>query len=111
MTLQNNSETSNLPQLVVDMRGIIKRFPGVLANDHVDFYLRQGEIHTLLGENGAGKSTLMNVLAGLYQQDAGTILVKGKSVNFSSPRDAIEAGIGDEKFTDFPLTRMVPASC
>ena len=94
MTLPNNSETSNLPQLVVDMRGIVKRFPGVLANDDVDFDLRQGEIHTLLGENGAGKSTLMNVLAGLYQQDAGTMLVKGKSARFSSPRDAIEAGIG-----------------
>jgi len=76
------------------MRGIDKRFPGVLANDHVDFDLRQGEIHTLLGENGAGKSTLMNVLAGLYQQDAGTMLVKGKSARFSSPRDAIDAGIG-----------------
>lgn len=84
----------NLHQLVVEMRGITKRFPGVLANYNVDFNLRHGEIHTLLGENGAGKSTLMNVLAGLYQQDAGTMLVKGKSVNFSSPRDAIEAGIG-----------------
>ncbi len=59
--------------LVVEMRRIVKRFPGVLANDHVDFDLRQGEIHALLGENGAGKSTLMNILAGLYRQDAGTI--------------------------------------
>jgi simple sugar transport system ATP-binding protein len=86
------SETS--PAIVVEMRGIVKRFPGVLANDHVDFDLRRGEIHTLLGENGAGKSTLMNVLAGLYRQEAGTILVNGKPVHFSSPRDAIQAGIG-----------------
>ncbi|HQX15000.1 MAG TPA: ABC transporter ATP-binding protein [Anaerolineales bacterium] len=82
------------PPLVVEMRGIVKRFPGVLANDHVDFELRTGEIHALLGENGAGKSTLMSVLAGLYKQDAGTIKVKGKTLEFSSPRDAINAGIG-----------------
>jgi len=76
------------------MQGIVKRFPGVLANDHVDFELRPGEIHALLGENGAGKSTLMNVLAGLYKQDAGIINVNGSPVEFSSPRDAIWAGIG-----------------
>jgi simple sugar transport system ATP-binding protein len=81
-------------RLVVEMRGIVKRFPGVLANDHVDFDVRAGEIHALLGENGAGKSTLMNVLAGLYRQDAGTIHVNGQPVTFSSPRDAIKAGIG-----------------
>jgi general nucleoside transport system ATP-binding protein len=80
--------------LIVEMRGIVKRFPGVLANDHVDFELRAGEIHALLGENGAGKSTLMNVLAGLYKQDAGIIKVKGEALEFSSPRDAINAGIG-----------------
>lgn len=80
--------------LVIEMRGIIKRFPGVLANDHVDFELLQGEIHALLGENGAGKSTLMNVLAGLYRQDGGTILVNGQAVTLSSPRDAIKHGIG-----------------
>src|SRR4030067_621376 len=80
--------------LAVEMRGIVKRFPGVLANDHVDFELRAGEIHALLGENGAGKSTLMNVLAGLYKQDAGIIKVKGNPVVFSTPRDAIKAGIG-----------------
>ena len=82
------------PPLVVEMRGIVKRFPGVLANDHIDFDLRRSEIHTLLGENGAGKSTLMNVLAGLYRPEAGTILVNGEAVHFSSPRDAIRAGIG-----------------
>ena len=80
--------------LIVEMQGIVKRFPGVLANDHVDFELRPGEIHALLGENGAGKSTLMNVLAGLYKQDAGMIKAKGTPVEFSSPRDAIRAGIG-----------------
>lgn len=76
------------------MRGIVKRFPGVLANDHVNFELQGGEIHGLLGENGAGKSTLMNVLAGLYRQEAGTILVNGEPKVFSSPRDAIKSGIG-----------------
>ncbi|GAB4470618.1 MAG: ABC transporter ATP-binding protein [Anaerolineales bacterium] len=79
---------------MVEMKGIVKRFPGVLANDHVDFQLYKGEIHALLGENGAGKSTLMNILAGLYRPDAGEIYVKGKQVDFSSPRDAINAGIG-----------------
>jgi general nucleoside transport system ATP-binding protein len=79
---------------VVKMSGIVKRFPGVLANDHVDFELCSGEIHALLGENGAGKSTLMNVLAGLYKPDAGIIQINGKTVNFASPRDAIKAGIG-----------------
>jgi simple sugar transport system ATP-binding protein len=82
------------PANAVEMRGIVKRFPGVLANDHVDFDLRHGEVHALLGENGAGKSTLMNVLAGMYKQDEGVILVDGKSVSFNSPRDAINAGIG-----------------
>ena len=85
--------SSDVP-LIVEMRGIVKRFPGVLANDHVDFELLHGEIHGLLGENGAGKSTLMNVLAGLYRQEAGTIFVKGVPKVFSSPRDAIKSGIG-----------------
>jgi ABC-type uncharacterized transport system ATPase subunit len=86
------TQTQSLP--VIEMHGIVKRFPGVLANDHVDFDLRKGEIHALLGENGAGKSTLMNVLAGLYHPDAGTILVNGQPVTLSSPRDAINHGIG-----------------
>ncbi len=81
-------------QNAVEMRGIVKRFPGVLANDHVDFDLRAGEIHALLGENGAGKSTLMSVLAGLYKPEAGTIFVQGRQVNFNSPRDAIARGLG-----------------
>ena len=90
---EQSSLTPEIP-LIVEMRGIIKRFPGVLANDHVDFKLLHGEIHGLLGENGAGKSTLMNVLAGLYRQEAGTIFVNDVPMVFSSPRDAIKAGIG-----------------
>ena len=93
MTVNTTTDLQQ-PPLVVEMRGIVKRFPGVLANDHVDFELRPGEIHALLGENGAGKSTLMNVLAGLYKQDAGIINIKGQTLEFSSPRDAIKAGIG-----------------
>jgi simple sugar transport system ATP-binding protein len=79
---------------VLELRGITKQFPGVLANDRVDFDLRHGEVHALLGENGAGKSTLMNILYGLYSADEGEILVNGKPVTFSSPHDAIDQGIG-----------------
>ena len=79
---------------VLELRGITKRFPGIVANDHVDFDLRRGEVHALLGENGAGKSTLMNILYGLYQPDEGEIFVKGKHVTFGSAKDAIEHGIG-----------------
>src|SRR5256886_7140351 len=79
---------------VLELRGITKQFPGVLANDNVDFDLRRGEVHALLGENGAGKSTLMNILYGLYQPDEGQILVKGEPVRFHSPKDAINRGIG-----------------
>ncbi|MCJ7711778.1 MAG: ATP-binding cassette domain-containing protein, partial [Chloroflexi bacterium] len=81
-------------RLAVELRGIVKQFPGVLANDKVDFELRPGEVHALLGENGAGKSTLMNVLAGLYRPDAGVIRVDGAIQDFHSPRDAIAAGLG-----------------
>jgi len=74
--------------------GITKRFPGVLANDHVSFDLERGEIHALLGENGAGKSTLMNILYGLYQPDEGEIRVSDKPTRITSPHDAIAQGIG-----------------
>jgi len=80
--------------ITVEMRGITKRFPGVVANDAVDLALRSGEVHGLLGENGAGKTTLMNVLFGLYQPDEGEILVKGEPVTIHSPADAIDLGIG-----------------
>jgi simple sugar transport system ATP-binding protein len=76
------------------MRGIVKRFPGVLANDHVEFEVQTGEIHALLGENGAGKTTLMNVLYGIYQPDEGGIVVRGKPATIRSPREAIQLGIG-----------------
>jgi simple sugar transport system ATP-binding protein len=88
--VQNSTEMKN----VVTMTNIVKRFPGVIANDQVNFELRLGEVHALLGENGAGKSTLMNMLAGLYRADSGIIKVNGKVVNFSSPRDAINSNIG-----------------
>lgn len=79
---------------VVQMRGISKRFGHVLANDKVDFTLRKGEIHALLGENGAGKTTLMRILYGLYQADEGEIKVHEKPAVISSPKDAIQQGIG-----------------
>src|SRR5438067_10392243 len=81
-------------ELVLEMRGIRKEFPGVIANDDVSFDVRPGEVHALLGENGAGKSTLMNILYGLYRPDAGEILLDGKPASFGSARDAIQAGIG-----------------
>jgi ABC-type uncharacterized transport system ATPase subunit len=79
---------------VLELRDITKAFPGVLANDHIDLTLEQGEIHALLGENGAGKTTLMNVLYGLYAPDAGEIAVRGQPVEIGEPNDAIAQGIG-----------------
>jgi general nucleoside transport system ATP-binding protein len=79
---------------LLELRDITKRFPGVLANDHVNFDLRNGEVHALLGENGAGKSTLMNILYGLYTPDEGSILLHGKPIEVGSTRAAIEHGIG-----------------
>ena len=75
------------------MRSITKRFPGVLANDGVDFEARDGEVHALLGENGAGKSTLASILTGLYRPDSGEIAIDGRTVEFHSPRDATAAGV------------------
>ena len=76
------------------MRGITKRFPGVVANDRTDFEAAAGEVHALLGENGAGKTTLSNVLTGLYRADEGEIELYGERVQFDSPREALEAGVG-----------------
>src|SRR5262245_1812742 len=81
-------------QPLLELRGITKRFPGVLANDEVDFELAPGEVHALLGENGAGKSTLMNILYGLYTPDEGQVLLHGEPVVIGSPRHAIDLGIG-----------------
>lgn len=82
------------PPAVLEVRGLTKRFPGVVANDHISLALRQGEVLGLLGENGAGKSTLMNLIYGLYKPDEGDILIKGQSVKIKDPNDAIRMGIG-----------------
>ena len=79
---------------LLEARGVTKKFPGVLALDHVDFNLQQGEVHAILGENGAGKSTLVKIITGAYTKDSGKITIDGKIINFSSPADAQDAGIG-----------------
>jgi ABC-type sugar transport system ATPase subunit len=81
-------------QPILEMRGITKRFPGVLALDGVDFSARRGEIHSLVGQNGAGKSTLMNILSGVYGADEGQIRIDGQPVSFHHPREALRQGIG-----------------
>ncbi|WP_209971418.1 ABC transporter ATP-binding protein [Paenibacillus eucommiae] len=81
-------------ETVVEMRGITKRFPGIIANDNISFSVKKGEIHALLGENGAGKSTLMNILFGLYEPDEGEILIHGKKVRMKSSKEANRLGIG-----------------
>ncbi len=86
------SSATNNP--IVEMRGIVKEFPGVIANAGIDFELKRGEIHTLLGENGAGKTTLMNILYGLYAPDAGEIYLNGESIQLKNARDAIKCGLG-----------------
>ena len=85
---------SSLPPPALEMRGITKRFPGTLANDHIDLEVRPGEIHALLGENGAGKTTLMNILYGLISPDEGEIRIDGEPVAIRDPADAIARGIG-----------------
>lgn len=83
-----------MENIVLKAENITKRFPGVLANDHINFELYNGEIHALLGENGAGKTTLMNILDGIYSPDEGTIFIDGKQVKIRSPFDAMKIGIG-----------------
>ncbi len=81
-------------EIILQAKNITKRFPGVLANDHINFDLRKGEIHTLLGENGAGKSTLMNILDGIYRPNEGEIYIDGKLAKIRSPFDSMRYGIG-----------------
>ena len=83
-----------MSEMILEMKHITKRFPGVLANDDVNLSVAKGEVHTLLGENGAGKSTLMNVLCGLYHPTSGEIWLEGQKVKFSSAKDAMNRGIG-----------------
>ncbi len=91
---QITSTSAKSGETLVMMKGIKKKFPGVLANDHIDFDVRAGEIHALLGENGSGKTTLMNILYGLYKPDEGEIHIRNKKVSIKSPSDAIDLGIG-----------------
>ena len=83
-----------MKQPILEMRRICKSFPGVKANDNVDFVIYPGEIHALLGENGAGKSTLMNILTGIYKPDSGKIIYKGEPCTLKSPKSAVKRGIG-----------------
>jgi len=100
--------TTTATALAVEMRGITKAFPGVVANDHVDLDVRAGEIHALVGENGAGKTTLMNILYGLIHPDSGEILINGAPVKIGGPRDAIASGIGmvHQHFMLIPVFRV-----
>ena len=93
-TQARDTQNADAAPLAVDMRGITKEWPGVVANDHVNFSVRKGEIHALVGENGAGKTTLMNILYGLIKPTSGEISVNGARAQLSSPRDAIALGIG-----------------
>src|SRR2546428_677578 len=92
MTTQAQAESARL-RPAVTMRGITKRFPGVVANDQVDFEAAEGEVHALLGENGAGKSTLSSILTGLYRADEGELALWGQPVHLHSPREALELGV------------------
>ena len=89
----------------LEMKNIVKRFPGVLANDHVNLTIQTGEIHALLGENGAGKSTLMQILYGFHAMDSGEILIDSVAVHLESPKDAIALGIG-MVHQEFMLVRL-----
>lgn len=92
--MMKNSPTSRSDTPVLEVKGLTKRFPGVLANDHIDLKLYKGQVLGLLGENGAGKSTLMNMIYGLYTPDEGEILINGQPIEIHNPKDAITHGIG-----------------
>ena len=98
MAVDTETKGAVSPENIIDLRGISKQFPGVLANDNIDFDVRKGEIHCLLGENGAGKTTLMKILYGMYHADEGEIWVKGEKLKMKSPLEAIHHG--------HPLTRL-----
>ena len=83
-----------LSETILEMKDISKSFPGVKALDCVDFKLRKGEIHALMGENGAGKSTLIKVITGVYEKDAGLITLQGEPIHFKAPQEAQNKGIG-----------------
>jgi ribose transport system ATP-binding protein len=91
--MNDRSTSPSPPDAILESRGICKSFPGVKALDRVEFAIRRGTLHALVGENGAGKSTLMNVLAGVYQPDQGQIFLDGRAVSFRNPREAQQAGI------------------
>lgn len=93
----------------VEMRGIVKQFGTVIANDHVDFHAKPGQIHALLGENGAGKSTMMCMLSGVYRPTSGEILIHGKPVKIRSPKDAMKLGVG-MVFQNFRLVQTLTAA-
>jgi len=97
------------PSVLVEMQGITKRFPGVVANSGIDLLIRPGEIHTVLGENGAGKSTLMNILSGMIPPDEGSIIVRGEPVTLESPHKALSLGIGTvyQHFTLVPTLSVI----
>ncbi len=94
MEKRGGMATNNSVPLAVQLSGIVKRFPGIIANDGVNLIVRRGEIHCLLGENGAGKTTLMRILYGLYQPDEGEILLHGKAIRIASPKAALAHHIG-----------------
>jgi ABC-type uncharacterized transport system ATPase subunit len=100
-----SSTTTVDGRAAIELRGITKRFPGVVANNDISLDVLAGEIHVLLGENGAGKSTLIGILAGLQQPDAGSICVHGRSVRIASPRESLDLGIG----TVFQHMQLVPS--
>ena len=98
ITAAGASTASQAPALpMLEMRGITKRFPGVIANEDVDLVVQPGHVHTLLGENGAGKSTLVKILYGLYRQDEGTVTIQGEQVQVTSPADAISPALHDHQ--------------